>query len=170
MTMPSKLSAPKHQAGANLSRRFEIATRATWGEPPGHKARPRQMALLEWRPVRKNTLLGFGSIELPNGLQIDDIAVHVRGGKAWVSFPARPMLDADGRQVMRDGRPQYISMMRWQSRDLADRFSAALVELVRNAYPDALDDMKKPAGLLPFDAAADQIHRCRPAKAAKPDI
>jgi hypothetical protein len=80
------------------------------------------------------------------------------------------MLDADGRQVMRDGRPQYISMMRWRSRDLVDRFSAALVELVRNAYPDALDDTKKPAGLLPFDAAADQTHRCRPAKAAKPDI
>ena len=170
MTMPSKLSAPKHPARTNLSRRFEIATRATWGEPPGHKARLRQMALLEWRPVRKNTLLGFCSIELPNGLQIDDIAVHVRGGKAWVSFPARPMLDADGRQVMRDGRPQYISMMRWQSRDLADRFSAALVELVRNAYPDAFDDVHKPAAVLLFDAAADQIHRCHPAKAAKTDI
>jgi hypothetical protein len=125
------------------------------------------MVLREWHAVTKNTLRGFCSVELPSGLQIDDIAVHVRGGKAWVSFPARPMLDADGRQVMRDGRPQYISMIRWRTRDLADRFSAAVIELVRNAYHDALDDIDKPAAMLPFDAAGDQVHHCRPAIAGK---
>jgi hypothetical protein len=170
--MANRLRTPGRATRNDNGRRLDIdiATRATWGEPPGYKARPRQMELLEWRPARKNTLVGFVSIELSNGLQVDDIAVHVRGGKAWVSFPARPMLNADGRQVMRDGRPQYISMMCWRSRDLADRFSVAVVELVRNAYPDAFDDVHKRAAVLPFDAAADQIHRCHPAKPAKTDI
>jgi hypothetical protein len=98
------------------------------------------MVVREWRPVSKNALRGFCSIELPNGLQIDDIAVHVRGGRAWVSLPARPMLYADGRQVMRNGRPQYISIIRWRNRDLVDRFSAAVVELVRDVDPDACDE------------------------------
>jgi hypothetical protein len=153
-----------------MGRSLDIATRAAWGEPLDSEQRPRQTALREWRPVLRNTLRGFCSVELPSGLQIDDIAVHVRGGKAWVSFPARPMLDADGRQVMRDGRLQYISMLRWQTRDLADRFSATVIELVRNAYPDAFEDINKPAAVLPFDAADDQVHHCPPAVAENPDI
>ena len=91
-------------------------------------------------PGQEEYITGFCSITLPSGLEIDDIAVHLRGDRAWASLPARPMLDAEGRQVMRDGRPQYVSMIRWQSRDLADRFSTAVVELVRNTHPDAFEE------------------------------
>jgi hypothetical protein len=76
--------------------------------------------------------------QLPSGLQIDDIAVHVREGRAWASLPARLMLDADGRHVVRECKPQYATIMRRRTRELADRWSAT-VELVREANPDALD-------------------------------
>ena len=77
--------------------------------------------------------------QLPSGLQIDDIAVHVREGRAWASLPARLMLDADGRHVVRECKPQYATIMRRRTRELADRWSATVVELVREANPDGLD-------------------------------
>jgi hypothetical protein len=73
--------------------------------------------------MQRATLRGFADIELPNGS----------------SLPARPMLDQDGRHVLRDGKAQYAPILRWPSRDLADRFSVALVELVQRAHPGALD-------------------------------
>jgi hypothetical protein len=138
--LPASGRATRNDNGRRLD--VDIAARATWGEPPGCKDSDelRRMVLREWRPARKNTLIGFCSIELPSGLQIDDIAVHLRNGRAWVSFPARPLLDADGQQVVRDGRPQYVSTIRWRNRDLADRFSAAVVELVRDVDPDAFNE------------------------------
>jgi hypothetical protein len=99
----------------------------------------RRMTLRRWRPLQRATLRGFADVELPNGLQIDDIAAHVRDGRAWASLPARPMLDQDGRHVIRDGKPQYAPILRWRTRDLADRFSTAVVELVRRAHPNTLD-------------------------------
>ena len=117
-----------------------MAIRATWGEPLGTEDRSRHITLLDWRPVRKKTLRGFCSIQLLSALQITNVAVHVRGGRAWVSLPAVPMLDAEGRQVIRDGRPQYVAIIRWCDRDLAERFSAAVVELVRAAYPDTFNE------------------------------
>jgi hypothetical protein len=39
---------------------------------------------------------------------------------------------------VREGKPQYANIMRWRTRELADRWSAAVIELVRQANPDAL--------------------------------
>jgi hypothetical protein len=101
--------------------------------------RPR-LRITEWRPLHKNTLRGFCVIELPSGLIVREISVHTKNGKRWASLPSRPMLDADGRQVVNHaGKKQYAALLGWRDRDLADRFSAAVVEAVRAAHPDALD-------------------------------
>jgi hypothetical protein len=50
------------------------------------------------------------------------------------------MLDRDGKHVKPDGKPQYSAILEWKSRDLADRFSEAVVELVRQTHPGDLDD------------------------------
>ena len=97
------------------------------------------IVLRHWRPRRRTTLRGFADIELFDGLQIDHIAVHVRGGRAWASLPARQALE-DGRRVIRDGKLAYTRILAWGGRDLADRFSTAVVELVRRTHPDALED------------------------------
>jgi hypothetical protein len=90
----------------------DAATAAGWGDrPPPHRT-----ALRRWRPLHRVTLRGFADIELPNGLRIDDIAVHVRDGRIWASLPTRPMLDQDGRHVFSDGKPQYAPILRSQSR------------------------------------------------------
>ena len=111
--------------------------RATWGRRPG-SAQPK-MRLISWKSLVKNSLRGFATIELPIGLKIVDCPVLVSNGKTWASLPTKPVLDRDGKHVKPDGKPQYSAILEWKSRDLADRFSQAVVELVRTEYPAALD-------------------------------
>src|SRR5262249_24814482 len=94
---------------------------------------------LEWRPMHRNTLRGFTNIELPIGLVIRDICVHKKNGRIWASLPARPVLDADRKHVVNHaGRKQFAALLGWRDRDLADRFSAAVVDLLRAERPEAL--------------------------------
>jgi hypothetical protein len=100
----------------------------------------RQITLREWRPLRKNTLFGFAVIELPSGLIVRDVGIHSKAGKWWASLPSRPVLDAEGRHLSNHaGHKQYAAVLGWRNRDLADRFSEAVVALVRQARPSALD-------------------------------
>jgi hypothetical protein len=103
------------------------------------------MGLVEWRPMRRNSLRGFAAVELPSGLTIIDVSVHVTAGRAWAGLPSRPMLGSDG-AALRDekGKIRYLPLLRWRDRDLGDRFSAAVVGLVRTEHPGALDDKDAP--------------------------
>jgi len=97
------------------------------------------MRLLEWRAFRKNTLHGFAVVELPSGLVIRDVTIHEKNSKWWASLPSRPVLDVGGRQVTNPaGHKQYAALLGWRDRALADRFSVAVVDLVRAQHPDDL--------------------------------
>jgi hypothetical protein len=97
-----------------------------------------RLRLITFKAVHKNSLRGFASVELPSGLRITDCPVLISHGKAWASLPSKPVLDRDGKQVETDGKRQYAPILEWRDRDLADRFSAAVVNLVRAAHPDDL--------------------------------
>src|SRR5215467_4897625 len=90
----------------------------------------RTMQLLEWREVRRNTLVGFATVALPIGLVIRDITVHNKGGARWASMPAKPVLDGDGKHHVVDGRRQYTPVVEWRDRALAEEFSRRLVALI----------------------------------------
>jgi hypothetical protein len=100
------------------------------------------MRLLKWTRHRKGySLIGFADIALPNGLEVLDCVVHrASNGRCWGGFPGKPQIDAEGRHLKQDGKPQYRPTMRWKNRELSDRFSDALVALVREHDPDAFKD------------------------------
>jgi hypothetical protein len=100
--------------------------------------RPR-LRVTEWRALNKNTLRGFASIALPNGLVIRDVSVHSKGGKHWASLPSKPMLDSAG-SVLRDeaGKIKYAAILQWGDRTTANKFSAAVVQALLARFPDAL--------------------------------
>ena len=98
------------------------------------------MRLRSFKPLSKGALRGFATVELPSGLVISDCPVLLNNGKAWATLPSRPVLDRDGRHVEVSGKKQYAPFADWRSRELADRFSATIVALVRAAQPDALGD------------------------------
>jgi len=110
------------------------AEAATWGERP----RP-QMRLIRWRPVVKNSLRGFADLELPNGLRLLDCPALMSSGRAWATLPGKPQIDADGRQN-RDaaGKPSYIPVAEWRSKELREGWSDRVAELVRQEHPEAL--------------------------------
>jgi hypothetical protein len=123
----------QHRRGGYTTQELETATAAAWGGSP-----PRRMRLVSFKALSKGALRGFACIELPNRLQIDDCAVCVSNGRAWASLPSKPQLDRDGCQVVKDGKKQFAAMLRWPDRDTADRWSNAVVELVRAEHPEAL--------------------------------
>lgn len=101
--------------------------------------RPR-MRLVSFKPLVKGALKGFATIELPIGLKICDCPVLVSNGKAWATFPGKPQIGQDGRQIEVNGKKQFTSIMSWPDRATADRWSEAVVELVRQHHPGALDE------------------------------
>ena len=62
-----------------------------------------------FRPMLKNTLLGFADVILPvTRLVIRDVAVHQIGDRCWINLPSRPLLNKDGSPMLNDrGKPLY---------------------------------------------------------------
>src|SRR4051812_49322695 len=91
--------------------------------------RPR-MRLLGWEPGGSGALLGRARVRLPNGLEIADIGIFAREGRRWAQLPAEAIRAPDG-QILKDdrGKTRYRSPLRWENRDLQERFSAALIAL-----------------------------------------
>jgi hypothetical protein len=90
-----------------------------------------RLRLADWRPLTRNSLRGFATIELPNGLTISDVSVHVSNGRAWASLPAKPQLNPDGTtRRSDDGKIIYTAFLKWGNRTLQDGFSAAVVQAV----------------------------------------
>ena len=116
---------PRHPSQAALRR----AEAATWGAipplDPAPRPEPKRMRLIAWKPLVKNGLRGFATVLLPI---------------AWASLPSKPQLDQDG-QHKRDvnGKAAYSPILEWKDRDLSDRFSQAVVALVRAEYPDLFE-------------------------------
>jgi hypothetical protein len=80
-------------AGANF--KGSSASRNEKAYAPLHNGatanRPR-MRLLRWRPLVKNSLRGFATVQLP-GLVIYDVSVFISGGKGgWSSLGGRDVL------------------------------------------------------------------------------
>ena len=91
------------------------------GDGAHHSANPKPLQFRTWRPYWRSTLHGFVSISAPSiGLEIDDIAVHVKGERRWVSLTTRAMVSSDG-QLLRDekGKIRHASPLRWLTHGLA---------------------------------------------------
>lgn len=97
------------------------------------------VTLREFRQVVKNSLRGFAVVELPSGIVIHDISLHNSHGKTWAAMPAKPQMDGAGAIRQIDGKTQYKKIVEWRDRDLSDRFSVMVCDLVREQHPKALD-------------------------------
>lgn len=93
------------------------------------------MKLRNWRAVSRNSLLGFAEIELSNGLIILDISVHQNSGRYWAAMPAVPQLE-NGKHKIVDGKGQWKRVIYWNSRELSDKFSQAVVALIKQKHPE----------------------------------
>src|SRR4051794_6944665 len=100
------------------------------------------MRLISFKVIGKGALVGIATVELPIGLGIEDCPILInKDGKPWAALPARPVLDREGRHVKPAGaKGQYAALLKWRDRGLADRWSAAVVALVREQYPEVFEE------------------------------
>jgi hypothetical protein len=92
------------------------------------------------KPLIKDSLHGFATVELPIGLKLIDCPVLIGPKGPWASLPSKPRVGQDGYQkIDASGNRAFDPVLDWRYRDLSDRSSAAVVALVRTGYPDALD-------------------------------
>ena len=94
--------------------------------------------ILEWKPLRKGSLLGFAKIKMPSGMILSDVTVLQGGRGAWASPPAKPLIDRDG-MVQKDanGKTKYASLVEFTSKEIRDKFSNAVIDGLRASHPDA---------------------------------
>jgi hypothetical protein len=113
---------------------------AAWGPKSASSPDRPRMRLLEFKAVTKGSLHGFVTIELPIGLQIADIPILAGRNGLWANMPAKPQMNQDG-SLRRDasGKPAYVAILKWRDRALSDRFSAAVIALIHEQHPAALD-------------------------------
>ena len=104
----------------------DAATAVGFGDRPA----PRQLRLISWQPFRKGPLRGFATVELSIGLRLFDVPIRTGINGLWAGLPAKPEIDRDGRR--------YDEVLRWRDRELSNRFSQAVVGLVRQARADDL--------------------------------
>jgi hypothetical protein len=98
------------------------------------------LALIGWKPRVQNSLRGFADVKLSSGLIVHEVVVHTSSGRSWASLPSKPMIGRDG-QVMRDpttGKIKYSPILEWSDRPTADRFSAAVIDLIELEHPGAV--------------------------------
>ena len=78
--------------------------------------------ILDFKPLRKNSLLGFARVQLPSGLIINDCPILTSERGPWASPPSKPQIDRDG-NVIRDpnGKIKYSSIIEFKSRAVRDR-------------------------------------------------
>jgi len=102
---------------------------------------PMPVTLLAFKPTHKGALRGFCKVRIGKALVIHDALLMISHGKAWINLPGKPRVDASG-TAMRDenNKALFSPVMEWSDRATTDRFSAAVVEQIRIAHPDALAD------------------------------
>jgi hypothetical protein len=96
--------------------------------------------LISFRRVNKGSLRGFGNVELPSGLILKEVSVHVSHGKQWALLPSKPMVDRDG-NLLRDAgsKISYASVVEWAIPALRDEFSQSRAALAHLARADVFD-------------------------------
>jgi hypothetical protein len=89
--------------------------------------------------VERNTLRGFAKVRIPSGIIFHDVAIHRQADVAWASPASKPLLNRDG-QHMKDasGKAQWVPIVSFTSRELRDKFSAAVIDALRASRPEAL--------------------------------
>jgi hypothetical protein len=113
---------------------------ATWGDPTPPAAERPRMKLVGWKSIRKGNLVGFATVVLPVGLKLVDCPVFVGPSGPWAALPSKPLLDKDGRpRSDANGKRAFVQLLEWRDRGLSDRFSAALVELLRRERPGVFE-------------------------------
>lgn len=76
-----------------------------------------------FKPFEKNTLRAFVTLKIsPPGLVVNDICLHTKNGRRWLSFPARP--------YQQDNTTRWLPIVLIEDREVLQQFQAAGLEAI----------------------------------------
>lgn len=97
------------------------------------------VTIREWRPMRRNALLGFAKVELPSGMIIADVTILTGSHGPWALPPSKPQIGRDGTVLKdHDGKVKYVPIIEFASKGTRERWSSLIIEALRVAHPEAL--------------------------------
>jgi hypothetical protein len=83
--------------------------------------------IINAKVLRKNSLVGFFDLQMPSGLIVRGAMLFEKAGKRWVGFPSKEWVKADGTK-------SYSPLLEFTSREIADKFQAAVLPLAEEAF------------------------------------
>lgn len=97
---------------------------------------PMPIALIDWRPLKQNSLRGFATVRIGAALKVSDVTVHCSSGKRWASLPSRPQVSKDGIAIKDErGKIKYFRIIEWMDKETADRFSEGVIQAIEAKHP-----------------------------------
>src|SRR5262249_34945054 len=98
-------------------------------------------ALQEFRPLRRDTLVGFAIISIVEPkLEIPDVAIHQKGASRWPQLAAKPQTKAG--TLVKDalsGKGQHVTILEFADRAVREAFSQAVIRAVLEHAPHVFD-------------------------------
>jgi hypothetical protein len=107
------------------------------------------MRLLRWKPVVRGSLRGFLdlalTVENDRPLEVYEWAMHVGPNGPWASPPGKAQIDRGGNLIRKpNGRPEYTAVMKWTGHQTGNRFGRAVMRMLLDKHPNALDAEQTP--------------------------
>jgi hypothetical protein len=96
------------------------------------------IAITNWKARSSGSLVGFFTAGLPSGLVLNELMLHHRDGRFWISFPSKPMIKQDG-SALRDerGKVRYgAPLIECANPQARNRFSEQVLTALRGALPE----------------------------------
>jgi hypothetical protein len=96
--------------------------------------------ILEWRELRKNSLLGFAKVELPSGMILADVTILSGLHGPYALPPSKPMISPSG-VVMKDrnGKTRYTPIVDFTTKDVRSKFSASVITALQQSHPKVFE-------------------------------
>lgn len=100
---------------------------------------PPRPTIENFKPMNAGALRGFCDVTLPSGMVLHRCSVFAKDDRAWASAPSKQVIGRDGTvQRTADGKVRYEPTVSFVDRATQDRWSAAVIEALRAAHPEAL--------------------------------
>lgn len=84
--------------------------------------------IAEFKAMDRGSLRGFVAVRIPaRRLTIRDCTVNESNGRRWIGLPGKAQIDGNRELVRRDGKIQYAPTCAFDSKEVGDAFSAAVL-------------------------------------------
>lgn len=93
-----------------------------------------------WKAMARSSLRGFVSVHVGElSLTLHDVAIHVKGERAWAAPAAKPWLKGGVAITDKSGKIQYSPLVEFDNSEVRSAFSAAVIRALEEKFPGAIE-------------------------------